>query len=121
MSTSESRKGSGTPNERSRALVYLFLGALTLGAGGCPVSSPVAPQDPCPGGIVCNSPSIPGDFQCLANIAVDCQGNSYTDVSVAYMCAYGADRNPAGLFTSLECAKWACQAVPPVGIVRCTP
>ena len=89
----------------------LALLVVTLFALGCGLAELVAPPaDPCPGANTCNSPAVPGGQVC-------CVVGDAVGATVGYLCAFGADKQPAGCVARLETARMICPNAP--SIVRC--
>ncbi len=92
-------------------LLCALVGSLLFGActGFLPPKA-----DRCPGVLTCLSPSVPQTVS-----GGTCCINAFrANAASGYLCAWGANRTPAGCFDTLEDARTACPSAPTV--VRCT-
>jgi hypothetical protein len=103
-----------------RHLLIVFVAAFLSQGNGC--MSMMAPStlsgpEQCASiaALYCNSYSVP---QTLENApGTCCAVGDRPNASVGYLCAFGADRNPAGCVSSLGFARELCPHAP--SIVQC--
>ena len=108
---------------------HCFLGLVTgllafasIGAAGCPVSSPTAPpptlRQTCEqlGSLTCISNSVPPIEPGLGGTC--CLVGTNPNASVGYLCAFGVNRQWVGCFATVSQARQICPNAP--SIVRCT-
>jgi hypothetical protein len=90
-----------------RASLVVIVGALFV---SCLNPLAPVPQDPCPGSLTCRSPSVPNGVTCCVN--------PYNS-SVGYLCAYGANYQPAGCMNQDQASQTCGVYNMPYTVVRC--
>ncbi|HSL23289.1 MAG TPA: hypothetical protein VK886_17300 [Vicinamibacterales bacterium] len=78
-----------------------------------PVTPSAVVTKKCAGALYCQSYSVPQNV----SGGTCCVSEAGANQSVGYLCAYGADRQPAGCASSVERARYFCPTA--ISIVRC--